>query len=120
MRNIHRILPPILVLLLALPFIAAAENGAEDEVTPEQRDVYQPASEVGRYRLFDGQLVVGSLKGPEVAERQLMKIDTVTGQVWIGKQVQYVDRRGKVVQQRYWEPFEQYLEAPPTPAPQGR
>ncbi|GAM09624.1 hypothetical protein OR1_01904 [Geobacter sp. OR-1] len=113
MRKLPFLLPSLLALLLSLPLTAAAEeepNG--EEAAPEiPAPVIQPVSEIGRFRLFDGQYAVTSLKGAELPERNLFRIDTVSGIVWVGKQVQYVDRKsGKVIQQRYWEPFEQYLE----------
>ena len=120
MTRFPLLLPSILALLLALPSVSAAEDEQQPEELLPLPQTIQPVSEVGRYGLFDGQLVVVSLKGPDVVERHLMKIDTVTGQTWIGKQVQYVDRKGKVVQHRYWEPFEQYIEGAAPPAAQGR
>lgn len=112
-------IPAILALSFTPNAIAAAQEQTLEDLAPEPAGFVQPASDVGRYRLFDGQLNVVTLKGPDLPERLLLKIDTVTGQTWIGKQVQYLDKKGKVIQQRYWEPFEQYLESPPT-APQAR
>jgi hypothetical protein len=101
---------PLLLLATALPASAADETDTDAPYTAA-------LPETGRYRLFDGQFSASSYKGPDSFERHLFKLDTVSGQVWIGKQVQYVDRKsGRVIQQRYWEPFEQYLEAPPAPA----
>lgn len=104
---------PLVLLATASPPASAVEDEMESDVSP-----YTAAlPETGRYRLFDGQISTSSYKGQDSFERHLLKLDTVSGQVWIGKQVQYVDRKtGRVVQQRYWEPFEQYLEAPPAPA----
>jgi len=112
-------------LLLAFMIAASVTFAAEidlisEELLAESQPEIQPASGTGRYLLFDAQLPVTGLKGPEAAERHLLKIDTVTGQTWIGKQAQYLDKKGKVVLQRYWEPFEQYLEAPAPPSAQGR
>jgi len=121
MRKLPLLLTAIMAISLIIPLSAIAEDEKQsDELLPELAATAQPVSEVGRYRLFDGQLYVASLKGPDAPERHLLKIDTVTGQTWIGKQVQYVDKKGKVVQQRYWELFEQYLEAPPSVPVQGR
>ncbi len=86
-------------------------SAAEEELLTEAAPAN--VSEIGRYRLFDGQFAVTTLKGPDSAERHLFRIDTVTGNVWIGKQIQYVDKKsGRMVQQRYWELFEQYIEGP--------
>lgn len=123
MRTVSCLFTLLLLLSFTLP---AGAGAAETEQVPEElvsetAGVAQPISEVGRYRLFDGQLNVVTLKGPDLPERHLLKIDTVTGQTWIGKQVQYLDKKGKVVQQRYWELFEQYIEGQPAPpAAQGR
>ena len=108
----------LLVLALALP--AIAEEFAPQESPPEASPELLAPTETGRYQLFDGQYAVLGLKGGELPERHLMKIDTVTGQVWVGKQIQYLDRKGKVIQQRYWEPFEQYIEGPSPPPAPGR
>jgi hypothetical protein len=121
MRKLPLLLLSILAFPLTIPFIAVAEEAQQtEELVSTPTAALQPVSEVGRYRLFDGQLAVATLKGPDVSERHLLKIDTVTGQTWIGKQIQYVDKKGKVIQQRYWEQFEQYLEASASPATQGR
>lgn len=100
------------VMLLSL--LPAAPACSQEELPAEQAETAaMPASEVGRYQLFDAQYTVTSPKGAEPSEKQLFKLDTATGSVWIGKQVQYIDKRtGRLVQQRYWEPFEQYLEGP--------
>ncbi|MBT0663899.1 hypothetical protein KI809_06245 [Geobacter pelophilus] len=121
MRKLPFLLPSVLALLLSLPLAVAAEDEPQPEAQSlESQAVVQPVSEVGRYQLFDSQFSVASLKGPELSEKNLFRIDTVTGTVWIGKQAQYIDRKsGKVIQQRYWEPFEQYLEGQ-APAPAGR
>ncbi len=103
------------LLLCATPVLAV------DELAPSPAALYQPvitASEIGRYQLFESQFAVGTVKGPENAEKNLLKIDTATGEVWIGKQTQYMDKKsGKLIQQRYWEPFEHYLEAQPFSPP---
>lgn len=96
------------LLLCATPLTLFAEEG------------HGPHSDIGRYQLMEGQFPVTTLKGSEPSERQLFRIDTATGEVWIGRQTQYVDKKtGRIVQQRYWEPFEHYLEAvqqtPPQP-----
>lgn len=101
--------------------VSLAQDDLEEDLPVPAVAEPQPTVEIGRYQLFDGQYSVTSLKGPEVADRHLFRLDTVTGMVWIGKQVQYVDKRsGKVLQQRYWEPFEQYLEGPQAATPGGR
>ena len=105
----------LFLLILAATVAVVPFASAQDETDMEQAATIlssaPPPIEVGRYQLFDGQYSVTSLKGPESAEKHLFRLDTVTGTVWIGKQVQYLDKRsGKVIQQRYWEPFEQYLE----------
>ncbi|GAB4301236.1 MAG: hypothetical protein Fur0034_14730 [Desulfuromonadia bacterium] len=77
-----------------------------------------PNPDIGRYQIMEGQFSVTTLKGNEPSERQLFRVDTATGEVWIGKQIQYVDKKsGRIVQQRYWEPFEHYLEAVQQSAP---
>lgn len=100
---------------MAVIMFAAPPSFAQDEIDADQDATIlssaPPPIEVGRYQLFDGQYAVTSLKGPETAEKHLFKLDSVTGTVWVGKQIQYLDRKsGRVIQQRYWEPFEQYLE----------
>lgn len=109
---------PTLILAVSLTFppVASSEETRSEEMMTDTQTDPPPVSDVGRYRLFDGQLIVANPKGPDTSERHLLKIDTVTGQTWVGRQVQYLDKKGKVVQQRYWEPFEQYLEAPVSPA----
>lgn len=70
------------------------------------------ASEVGRFQLFMGEYSI-RLPNGESLERNIFRLDTVTGDVWIGKQTQYTDKKtGKQVLQRYWEPFEQYVTEP--------
>jgi hypothetical protein len=118
MRKLSLLLPSILAFSLTLPFVALAEEEQVEELVAATPAVVQPVSEVGRYQLFDGELKVTSLKEPDVSERHLLKIDTVTGQTWIGKQMQYIDKKGKVILQRYWEPFDQYIESAPAPAAQ--
>jgi opacity protein-like surface antigen len=112
-----KIFPRLLVLAFPLLLLATALPASAEDETDTDAPYAAALPEIGRYRLFDGQYSVSSYKGPDSFERHLFKLDTVSGQVWIGKQAQYVDRKtGRVVQQRYWEPFEQYLEAPPAPA----
>lgn len=113
--------------LFACTLLFAAPALAVDELAPTPPPVMPQAvvvssGDIGRYQLFESQFAVGTVKGPESAERNLLKIDTATGEVWIGKQTQYMDKKtGKLIQQRYWEPFEHYLEAQPFTQPaQGR
>lgn len=107
------------VIMFVAPFSFAQDENDTDQASTILSSA-PPPIEVGRYQLFDGQYAVTSIKGPETAEKHLFKLDTVTGAVWIGKQIQYVDRKsGRVIQQRYWEPFEQYLEGQPA-QPAGR
>ena len=112
-----------LSLLVALP-ARAADDAAPQEaapVTAEETPLIVapppapvPVSDVGRYRLFDGQYAASAITGEQTSERHLFKIDSVTGNVWVGRQVQFVDKKsGRLVQQRYWEPFEQYLTSSP-------
>ncbi len=104
----------IISTLFALSMFTALPAAANEEETFADA-APTPVSEVGRYRFFDGQFAVTTLKGPDIAERHLFRIDSVTGTVWIGKQIQYIDKKsGRVVQQRYWELFEQYIEGPAT------
>lgn len=104
----------ILMLSVLLPFSTALALEEASGVSPA------PAAEVGRYQLFESQFFVTTVNGPQTPEKHMLRIDTATGEVWIGKQTQYMDKKsGKLVQQRYWEPFEHYLEAIP-PAPAGR
>lgn len=98
-----RLLVPVLLLALAAP-LSADEGRA-------------PHPDIGRFQIMEGQFSVSTTRGNEQPERQLFRIDTATGEVWIGKQIQYVDKKsGRIVQQRYWEPFEHYLEAVQQPA----
>ena len=122
MRNVRL---PFILALLALSLFPGM-SVAEDEAAPEDTapsaeaplvavppPAPVPVSEGGRYRLLDGQYVAGSLSGEQTSERHLFKLDSVTGNVWIGRQVQFIDKKsGRLVQQRYWEPFEQYLTTP--------
>lgn len=104
------------VAVISAASCAFAQDESENEQVSTMLSSAPPPIEIGRYQLFDGQYAVTSLKGPETAEKHLFKLDTVTGAVWVGKQIQYVDRKsGRVIQQRYWEPFEQYLEGQPSP-----
>jgi len=104
----------IVSLFLAAPLFAQEGEKTESLPQPEEDSFSAPFGEIGRYQLFEGQFAVISPKEPERAEKHLYRVDTATGKVWIGKQVQYLDKKtGRQVQQRYWEPFEQYLEAPP-------
>jgi hypothetical protein len=108
------------LLFFAVPALAV------DELAPLPTPVVPApvvgsSSDIGRFQLFESQFSVGTVKGPENAEKNLLKIDTATGEVWIGKQTQYMDKKtGKLIQQRYWEPFEHYLEAQPYTLPQTR
>ena len=129
MRTVR--LSPILALLalslsVAMP-VSAADDAAPQEaapvtteespsvIAPPPAPVPLPVSDVGRYRLFDGQYAASAITGEQTSERHLFKIDSVTGSVWVGRQVQFVDKKsGRLVQQRYWEPFEQYLTSSPT------
>lgn len=123
MRNVRL---PFILALLALFLLPRMSAIAADEAAPEENTPLAeaalvavpppapvPVIELGRYRLFDGQYAASSLSGEQTSERHLFKLDSVTGSVWIGRQVQFVDRKsGRLVQQRYWEPFEQYLTSP--------
>jgi len=109
-------IPALLALFIctASSLVAAEEVAPEGGTPPAETSLVPiPASappEIGRYHLLEGQYVASSLSGEQTSERHLFKLDTVTGSVWVGKQVQYVDKKsGRLVQQRYWEPFEQYL-----------
>ena len=103
-----------LSLLLFVALSVSTPLFAQEEPQSEEDSFSAPFGEIGRYQLFEGQFAVISPKEPERAEKHLYRVDTATGKVWIGKQVQYLDKKtGRQVQQRYWEPFEQYLEAPP-------
>ncbi len=110
--------PALLALFFcAAPSFAAEEPAPEGSTPPaEISPVPAPAPppEIGRYRLLEGQFAASSLGGEQTSERHLFKLDTVTGSVWIGRQLQFVDKKtGRMVQQRYWEPFEQYLTSAP-------
>lgn len=63
------------------------------------------AAETGRYQLFQGEYKFVNIKGEEVWSKALLKIDTVTGEVWIGDQWQLMDQNGKTKQKRAWRPF---------------
>ncbi len=117
---------PFILALLAFSLFPGMSAVAADEAAPEGTTpsadaplvavpppAPAPVSEVGRYRLLDGQYAASSLSGEQTTDRHLFKLDSVTGSVWIGRQVQFVDKKsGRLVQQRYWEPFEQYLTTP--------
>lgn len=115
-------IPALLALFLfTVPSFVSAEEGppegsvppAETTQVPMPVPAPVPVSDVGRYHLLEAQYIASSASGEQTAERQLFKLDTVTGNVWVGRQVQFVDRKsGRLVQQRYWEPFEQYLTTP--------
>lgn len=93
--------------LLLSGLLLATTASAQEEAEPD----------LGRYQLFMGEYTTG-LRTGETPERSLFRIDTVTGTVWIGKQIQYLDKKsGKQVFQRYWEPFEQYVTELTPPAP---
>ncbi|TWJ17994.1 hypothetical protein [Geobacter argillaceus] len=123
MRTVRLSFILALLALFLLPCVSAvaADEAAPDSSTQSaeapQVAVPPPAPapviELGRYRLFDGQYATSAVSGEQTSERHLFKLDSVTGNVWIGRQVQFVDRKsGRLVQQRYWEPFEQYLTTP--------
>lgn len=115
-------IPALLALFLCTaPSLVAAEEAAPEGGTPSAETSLVPiptpapvpVSDVGRYHLLEGQYMASSLSGEQTAERHLFKLDSVTGSVWVGRQVQFVDKKsGRLVQQRYWEPFEQYLTTP--------
>ena len=42
--------------------------------------------EVGRYQLFQGEYKFVNVKGEQYWEKALLKIDTATGQVWMGEE----------------------------------
>lgn len=68
------------------------------------------AQETGRYQLFQGEYQFVNLKGQEFWSKALFKIDTVTGEVWIGDQWQWIDHKGKAIQKRAWRPFEEEID----------
>lgn len=68
------------------------------------------AEETGRYQLFQGEYQFVNLKGEEFWSKALFKVDTVTGKVWIGNQLQWVDDNGKAKQKRTWRPFEEEID----------
>jgi len=71
--------------------------------------------EVGRYQLFMGEYSSMTIKGGEQREKALFKIDTKTGDVWIGRQSQtrYIQGESEgVVQVRTWYEFEQEMKIP--------
>jgi hypothetical protein len=72
------------------------------------------ANGAGRYQLFQGEYKFVNLKGEEVWSKALLKIDTMTGEVWIGDQWQLIDNKGKETQKRAWRPFEEeiYISGP--------
>jgi len=51
------------------------------------------AEDVGRYQLFQGEYPFTNLKGEQYWEKALFKIDTVTGEVWMGSVVQVMDMK---------------------------
>jgi len=65
------------------------------------------AKQIGRYQLFQGEYKFVNDKGQEFWEKALFKIDTATGQVWIGEQNTYKDRDDPtmMVQTRGWVDF---------------
>ena len=68
------------------------------------------AGENGRYQLFQGEYQFVNLKGEQFWSKALFKIDTVTGEVWIGDQWQWIDNKGKATQKRAWRPFEEEID----------
>ena len=68
------------------------------------------AEETGRYQLFQGEYQFVNLKGEQFWSKGLFKIDTVTGEVWIGDQWQWIDNKGKATQKRDWRPFEEEID----------
>ena len=66
---------------------------------------------MGRYQLFQGEYKFVNVKGEQYWENALLKIDTATGQVWMGEEWQYKDpETGKLIQDRRWDRFEEKLE----------
>jgi hypothetical protein len=80
-----------------------AQQGKQLTTTP---------STAGRYQLFQGEYQFINYKGQEYWLKALFRIDTETGAVWIGNQVQTTDNQDKVTQTRYWEAFELTMQVP--------
>lgn len=93
----------MLTLLLVSCVAHAQESAASRPIAPAP----------GRYQLFQGEYYFINLRGEGRWSKALFRIDTTTGQVWIGEQIQSVDETGRAVQRRFWQAFEQEIEIPP-------
>jgi hypothetical protein len=60
--------------------------------------------------LFQGDYQFVNFRGQEFRQRALLKIDTATGEVWIGEQMQVPQKDGRVIQTRSWRPFNEETE----------
>lgn len=94
----------VMLTLLLVSCAAQAQESAPSRPT---------TSAASRYQLFQGEYYFINLRGEGRWSKALFRIDTATGQVWIGEQIQSVDATGRAVQKRFWQPFEQELEIPP-------
>ena len=69
-----------------------------------------PPGEPGTYQLFQGAYPFINLKGELSWEKALFRINTATGEVWIGHSTQWVDPSiEKAKHFRGWEKFEHDL-----------
>jgi len=94
----------IVVLISFYGYAFAAENLIYMDTRSSEKSV--PYVNVGRYMLFQGEYEqVDLAEGKMQRVNDLFKIDTITGKVWRAVSVT-VRVNSKVVQRRYWEPFE--------------
>lgn len=94
-----------IVLLISCYGYAA---GSEKIIYMDNRNPEKsaPYVNVGRYMLFQGEYEQLDLADGKIQRvNDLFKIDTITGKVWRAVSVT-VRVNNKVVQRRYWEPFE--------------
>jgi hypothetical protein len=71
-----------------------------------------PSPPPGRYQLFQGNYQFMNLRGEQFRAQALLKIDTATGVVWIGEQMQVTEKDGRSFQRRFWRLFEEEMELP--------
>jgi hypothetical protein len=72
--------------------------------------------QVGRYQLFQGEYRCINLLGEECFEKALLKIDTVTGKLYVCEEKQvrgkHIQKEGDAYLRRYCTDFEQEIKIP--------
>ena len=91
--------------VVAIPSVALCKEKQE-----------QQSNDVGRYQLFQGEYMFVNIKGEQHWSRALIKIDTVTGKMFICDQWQedgkYENKTGQLIQRRTCKAFDEELVVP--------